>query len=385
MLNEKKISSAIDRIMARFDEVNSFFIAKIASQIMTIGELNASSVNRIILMTEMGANIEDITQRLRLATNTGIREMMRVYQTVLDDTYSDPRFRQALQHTSITAADRARITQYAQAVSMQTARRLINLSNTTAISGTYREAVDKAILAVSSGLTDYKAATRQVVRDLGYNGMQVQYESGYHRRLDTAARQNIIDGTNQIAQNCSMMMGEALGFDAFEISAHARSAPDHEPVQGRVFLKADFEKMQAGQPFRDVDGRAYQGFRRPIGEWNCMHIVMSFSTQHSVRRYTNQQLAQWAADNAKGCVIGKKHYTTYAASQLMRKIETEIRREKDAAVAAQNVQDDVLRQQCQLRINELSRAYTAVSKASGIAPRRQRMMVEGFRAVKTPK
>lgn len=163
MLDEEKINSAIDRIMARFDEVNSFFIAKIASQIMTIGELNASSVNRIILMTEMGANIEDITQRLRLATNTGIREMMRVYQTVLDDTYSDPRFQQALQHTAITAADRARITQYAQAVSMQTARRLTNLSNTTAISGTYREAVDKAILAVSSGLTDYKAATRQVV------------------------------------------------------------------------------------------------------------------------------------------------------------------------------------------------------------------------------
>ncbi len=382
MLDEKNMNRAIDRIMARFDEVNTFYITKVAEQIKAIGELNASSINRIILMTEMGANIADITQRLQLATNTSVKEVLQVFQKALDDTYADPRFQQALQHTSITAADRARITQYTQAVSVQTARQLANLSNTTAISVTYREAIDKAVLAVSSGMTDYRSATRQVVHDLGYNGMQVYYESGYHRRLDTAARQNIIDGANQIAQNCSVMMGEALGFDAFEISAHARSAPDHEPVQGRVFLKSEYEKMQAGQPFQDVDGRLYKGFKRPIGEWNCMHIAMSFSTQYSVRRYTDQQLAQWAADNQKGCDIGGKHFTTYGASQLMRQIETEIRREKDAAVAAQKVGDNTLRQQCQQRINALSRKYTDVANLSGLTPRRQRMMVEGFRAVK---
>lgn len=382
MLDEKNMNRAIDRIMARFDEVNTFFIAKVAEQIKAIGELNASSINRIIIMTEMGANIADITQRLQIATNTSIKEVMQVFQKALDDTFTDPRFQQALRHTSITAADRARITQYTQAVSVQTARRLTNLSNTTAVSGTYREAIDKAVLAVSSGMTDYRSATRQVIHDLGYNGMQVQYSSGYHRRLDTAARQNIIDGANQIAQNCSDMMGEALGFDAYEISAHARSAPDHEPVQGRVFLKAEFEKMQTGQPFQDVDGRLFEGFKRPISEWNCMHIAMSFSTQYSVRRYTDSQLAQWAADNQKGCDIGGKHYTTYAASQLMRQIETEIRREKDAAVAAQKVGDDTLRQQCQRRINALSRKYTDVANLSGLTPRRQRMMVEGFRAVK---
>lgn len=382
MLDEKKLSQAIDYIIARFDEVNSFFIAKVAEQVKKIGELNASSIHRIAIMTEMGANITDITQRLQLAAGMSVKDVMQLYQTALDDTYTDPRFRVALQHRALTAADRARLTQYTQAVSAQTAQQIVNLSNTTAITVGYKAVVDKAVLAASSGLTDYRSAMRQSIRDLGHNGMQVQYESGYHRRLDTAVRQNIIDGTNQIAQHCSLMMGEALDFDAVEISAHARSAPDHEPVQGRVFLKAEFENMQAGLPFRDVDGKKYEAFRRPIGEWNCMHIVMSFSTQHSVRRYTDQQLAQWAADNAKGCVIGKKHYTTYAASQLMRKIETEIRREKDAAVAAQKAGDSVLRRECQERINALSKEYTGVAAASGIAPRRQRMMVEGFRAVK---
>lgn len=385
MLDEKKLAQAIDYIMARFDEVNTFYITKVAEQIKKIGELNASSIHRIAVMTEMGANITDITQRWQTAAGMSVKDMMQLYQAALDDTYTDPRFRVALQHKTLTPADRARLTQYTQAVSAQTAQKIVNLSNTTAITVGYKTAVDKAVLAVSSGLTDYRSAMRQSIRDLGHNGLQVQYESGYHRRLDTAVRQNIIDGTNQIAQHCSLMMGEMLDFDAMEISAHARSAPDHEPVQGRVFLKAEFENMQAGLPFRDVDGRTYEGFGRPIGEWNCMHIAMSFSTQHSVRRYTDQQLAQWAADNARGCEINGRHYTTYAASQLMRKIETEIRREKDTAVAAQKAGDSVLRRECQERINALSKTYTGVAAASGVSPRRQRMMVEGFRAVKIKK
>jgi hypothetical protein len=242
--------------------------------------------------------------------------------------------------------------------------------------------MDKAILAVSSGLGDYQSVTREAVQQLGYNGMQVVYESGYHRRLDTALRQNIIDGANQIAQHGSDLMGEELGFDAYEISAHARSAPDHEPVQGHVFSKAEFAKMQAGQDCWDVDGNHYAGFRRPIGEWNCMHLAMSFSTQYSVRRYKDDQLRGWAEDNARGCEIGRKHYTTYEATQLMRKLETQIRREKDVANAARAAGDDKLREECQRKINTLSQTYTQVSKAAGITPRRERMRVNGFQPVK---
>lgn len=382
MLDEINVMGAVDQVMKRLDAVNGYYIERIAEQIKAIGELNTTSINRINLMTDMGADINNITQRLQFAMNATIQDVMRIYQKALDDTYTDPRFRQALQHTSLTRADVARLNQYTRGISMQTARQLTNLSNTTAISETYRQAIDKAVLAVSSGMTDYQGATRQVIHDLGYNGLQVVYESGYHRRLDTAVRQNIIDGANQIAQNCSTMMGQALGFDAYEITAHAHSAPDHEPVQGRVFLIAEFEKMQAGAPFQDVDGNAYAGFRRPIGEWNCMHIAMSFSTKHSVRRYSDQQLQQWAADNQQGCDINGKHFTTYAAAQRMRQIETKIRREKDAAVAAQKAGDSTLRRQCQTRINDLMREYGEIAAASGLTPRCNRTRVEGFKAVK---
>jgi hypothetical protein len=378
----ENLNQAIDTLMQRFEEVNQFFIDKVADQILTIGQLNPTSINRITIMTEMGANINEISQRLALATSMSLRDLFKIYQVALDDTYTDPRFEKALQNQPLSTEAKTRITQYTQAVSVQTAQTIKNLSNTTAISQPYSAAIDKAVLAVSSGLTDYQSATREAVQEIGYSGMPVTYQSGYRRRLDTAIRQNIIDGANQIAQNCSIMMGEDLGYDAFEISAHARSAPDHEPIQGRVFLKADFDNIQNGRPFRDIDGTMYRAIRRPIGEWNCMHIAMSFSTKYSTRRYTDNQLRQWAADNKQGCTIEGKHYSIYEAGQLMREIETEIRRQKDVAVAAQRVNDDTLRQQCQKKINALSRKYNEVAKASNITPRRDRMTVQGFKPIK---
>lgn len=383
MLTEKELEAVIKRITGRIDEVNRLYIRKIAAQLLKIGELNASNINRIVVMVEMGKDVREITRELAQATTMNIRDIYQIYQAALSDSYTDPRFQAALQSQPLTPEQSERMTMFAQNVAKQTAQTMINLSNTTSIMPNYKDAIDRAIVATSAGLTSYKEAARDIIRDVGYNGLQVYYASGYHRRLDTAIRQNIIDGVNQINQHASLAMGDALGFDAVEISAHAHSAPDHEPVQGRVFLRAEYEKMQAGFDFYDVDGNFYEGFRRPIGEWNCMHIAMAFSTKHSKRRYTDEQLKQWQTENAAGCEINGKHYTIYKARQLMRQLETEVRREKDAANAARiNGNDMDARRSHQKSINALTKKYYAVAQAAGLRARSDRLSVEGFKMVK---
>lgn len=213
--------------------------------------------------------------------------------------------------------------------------------------------------------------------------MQVQYASGYHRRLDTAARQNIIDGACQIAQHSADEIGKALGYDAVELSAHLNSAPDHEPVQGHVFLLAEYAKMQAGMACVDVDGHHFAGFKRPIGEWNCGHFAAPFSTEYSVRKYSDHQLAAWITSNHAGVTIGSKEgLTLYQCSQMMRKIETDTRRWKDVAIAARAAGDDDLRREAQQHINALSARYNLIAKQSGLSQRRDRMAVDGFKAIK---
>ena len=384
MLDGPELERAIAVIMKRLQGVNALYIRKIAAQIKRIGELTPSSVNRLVAMADMGADINEIREQLRQAAALSVKDLRDIFQRALTETYNDPRFAAYLEDhpDAIQPEAEERITRYASAVYQQTAASMYNLSNTTAITLGYRNAIDRAVLATSTGVGSYTETMRDTIRQLGRAGMQVTYASGYHRRLDTAVRQNIVDAVRQINKQASAMIGEELGYDAVEISAHSRSAPDHEPVQGRVFLKADFENMQAGLPFRDVNGHLYQGFKRPISEWNCRHIPLSFSTKYSKPVYTDEQLRRMADENQKGCIINGKHRTLYEASQMMRNIETEVRRQKDTAVAAQAAGDDALRKECQRNINALVRQYAAVAKASGNDEKRQRMTVEGFRAVR---
>lgn len=381
-MTQAELEKRVDILMQRFEEVNAFFIATIAEQVMKAGKLIPSTINQLTIMADMNENIAAINRKLADALRMSVPDLYDLYRDAMNDHYTDPRFARALQENPLSDMAKVRLRHYTEAVSRQTAGTMMNLSNTTIASQVYRHTIDNAVLAVSSGLTDYRSATRQSIRELGYNGLQMQYPSGYHRRLDTAIRQNIIDGAKQIAQQGSIMMGEELGYDAYELSAHTRSAPDHEPIQGRVFLIAEYEKLQNGQPFEDVGGNHYEAIRRPIGEWNCMHFAMAFSTKYSKRQFSDAQLEKWAADNEKGCMIDGKHYTTYQAAQLMRQIETQVRREKDTANAARIAGDDVLRRECQIRINALARKYQNVVQASGLKSRKERMSVEGFRMVK---
>lgn len=376
------LRKAQEALLKNFASVQLFFIRLVARQIKKIGEMNQTSINRLIILADMNEDVSKVNEQLRQALNVSEVQLKSIYQQAATDVYTDPRFERVLNESPMSEVARQRLEQYTQQVYMQTAGTMTNLSNTTAVSSAYRQTVDKALLAVSSGVGDYQSATRQAIRDLGYNGLQVHYESGYHRRLDTALRQNITNGAKQIYQQGAAIMGQTLGYDAVEISAHAMSAPDHEPVQGHVFLQAEFQKMQNGESFQDIDGHAFEGFRRPIGEWNCMHVPMPFSTQYSKRKWTDDQLKQFIDENHKPIEIGGKKYTKYQAGQLMRQMETEVRRLKDAANAAREAGDDQLRKDLQKQINALSRRYAAVAQTAGLKMHKDRMAVEGFKMVK---
>lgn len=399
-MTQKELQKAVEKIAARYSDLNTKYIKQIAEQIKAIGELNAKSLNQIAEMVRMNAGISEIILELQRLTELTKKDVKDIMERLAEDEIMDARYlpyyadKTGLSEDQITPAlakqyigsdTLERLRRSTLAMAAQTDDRLDNLSNTTAISEPYRAAIDKAVLAVHEGVTSYTEAMRDTIRNVGHAGMQVVYESGYHRRLDTAVRQNILDATGQVAQTAAIMVGEALSYNALEISAHAMSAPDHEPVQGRVFLVDEFYKLQQDQPSKDIDGHEFEAIRRPIKEWNCGHFAYPFDTRYSTRKYTDEQLQKFKDDNEKGCTIGNRKYTLYEASQIMRRIETQIRREKDTAVAAQAAVDEQLRVDCQLRINHLSDLYKKVTDASGLTPRRERMTVEGFRKAKIPK
>lgn len=379
MLTDREIEAAYTRMRDRIDLVNAEYLKAVARQINAIGGLNASSIRKLAQMRIYRANVVKIKAALAKALNLSVQELQELLERAAREVYADADYMAVIRGRRLMQLEyNEPLKKYISAVSAQTEERFHNYSNTTCIDENYQEAVTNAIDAVARGVTDYRSAIRDTMRKLGGDGLRITYESGVTRRMDTALRQNVLDGVKQIQQEAQRLIGEEIGATGVELSAHPFSAVDHEPAQGRQFSLQEFSRMQAGQPFTDSSGNRYDGFKRPIGEWNCRHFASYIILGVSPRRYTDAQLKAWKEMNHKGCTIGGKHYTVYEASQLMRQLETSVRRQKDIANLAKLSGDDKLRREAQAKIVALKAQYKAVSEASGLKQRAERMVVEGF-------
>lgn len=388
MLTDKQIADALDLIDDRYHGVIIKYLHKVGKTINQIGHLNQSSINLLIQLRRMGVDTATIERELEKVTRLTKQDIRKLYRKAAQESNTDARIEYL---TKGVEPDSIRWEALVEDIWKQTAGAMDNLANSSVITENYREAIDDAVQAVTMGAGDYNSVIRDTVKRIGRAGIQVEYETTYlaadgqlkhhRRRLDSAVRQNVLDGIRQIQQKSQELIGEEIGADGVDITAHPNSAPDHEPVQGRRFDMANFHRMQSGLDFEDVDGRHYAGFERPITQWRCRHLIFYILLGVTKRMYTDEQLKSWETANQKGCVIDGKEYTGYEATQLMRSIETEIRRQKDTAVLAKASGDNVLRRECQNNINKLTKKYDKIAEAAGLRKQMGKTYVEGFKAV----
>lgn len=381
MLTDKQIEEAYEIVRDRIDKVNADYLQKVGEQIKAIGKLNPSSIHRLYQMGVYEANVRKLKKELAKALNLSLKDVNKLFEQAAKGEYEEAEFLAAEKGKQIIPfGENLTLQKYIEALSAQTAETFLNFSNTTNIDEAYKEVVSDAIDSVARGVTDYNSAIRSSMRKLGGDGLRVTYESGLTRRLDTAIRMNILDGAKQVSQEAQRIIGEQIRADGVELSAHPFSAMDHEAAQGRQFTLAEYEKMQSGEPFKDVDGKDYAGFRRPIAEWNCRHFASYIVLGVSPRRYTDKQLEEWKKANHEGCEIDGQHYTTYQASQLMRKLETKVREQKDISNLAKASGDDVLRREAQAKIRDITAKYSEVAEKAGLRERLDKMIVESYKA-----
>lgn len=389
MLTDAQLADALDLIDSRYQKIIKLYLEKVGKTINKIGHLNQSSVNLLVQLREMGVSSAQISRELQRVTKLTQADIKSLYEKAAKESCTDARIEYISKGVE---PNNIQWNSLVENLWMQTAGAMDNLANSSVITAGYREAIDDAVQAVTMGATDYNSAIRDTIKRLGRAGIPVEYESTYlaadgqlkhhRRRLDAAVRQNILDGIRQVQQKAQELIGEEISADGVDITAHPNSAPDHEPVQGRRFDLVNFQRMQTGLDFEDVDGNHYDGFARPITQWRCRHLIYYILLDVSKRMYTDEQLQKWSDKNQKGCVIDGKEYTNYEATQLMRNLETEIRRQKDTAVLAKASGDNVLRRECQAKINQLTQKYNAVAEAAGLRKQMERTRVEGFKPIK---
>jgi hypothetical protein len=267
---------------------------------------------------------------------------------------------------------------------------------TKSITQAYNEIVDNAILNVSTGKQSFQQELERQLKTIGKNGVQsIEYESGRHRRIDSALRMNLQDGLSQLAIAQQEIVGGQFGYNMVEVTHHVNAAPDHiDSVDGKQFAMIDILRQQilngiekdikltdiVGNRVK-VKGVWYDDFNtinesldRHVGTLNCRHTTMTGILGIDKPRYSKEELERDKQNNLKGFEFEGKHYTLYEGTQLQRQLELSIRKNREVEVMAKASGESgkQLLEDTRYIIDQLFNKYHALSQISGLSTKLER-------------
>lgn len=402
MLSEYQLELLPERICERLSKINTDCIISIAEVLKKIGELRPTDVHQLQQMYNYGADIDQIIQALSAASEKNIAEIEEVFEIVAKANYdySTPFYEAAKGEAAVPYEKNTRLKRYVSSVARQTVKEYKNLTQHTAfavfekdgksiaplfaenknkaatsISETYTKIIDLAVQKVQTGTSSYQQEMRNVIRALSQSGIKsVDYASGYKRRLDSSVRQNILWGIKECNQNSADIVGEQLGADGYEISYHSNPRDTHADMGGRQYAKGKKGVTVKGKyypPFSEVEGL--------LKEHGCRHIKFSIFLGISVPTYSEKELREKKQRDKQTFEYEGEKYTGYEATQVQRKLESSMRRERELMQAFRAFGDKDGENEARTRLRHLTSQYASFSKAAGLSTKmeRTRLAVSG--------
>lgn len=352
-MTDAQLDALLEIFQERMQRVTDEYLTAMGEQIKEIGRVIPSAETRLIQMRRMRMNVRKIQNKIAAASGEAVEDIVRVFEAIAAD---NARFAEAFSDNP----DIAFLSQSLLAQIKATAGEMANLSRTTIDSTLYRDVIDRGIQAAQADIEDYNSAIRRALREASAEGIRVTYPSGHTRRLDTAMRQNVLDGIRKLNQANMEAIGEKFGADGVEISAHMMCAEDHLPYQGKQYSNEEFARIQAA-------------LKRPFGEWNCRHSWSPIILGISRPAYTDAELRQFEQNSTEKITIDGKTKTRYEWTQEQRKVETSIRYQQDIATAAKASGDTELRREARRNISALNNYYRKITEAANVPSRPERM------------
>lgn len=235
----------------------------------------------------------------------------------------------------------------------------------------YQQAMDKAIVSVRTGTTDFYTAMRDVMTDLG--GGVVNYNSGVTRSLDSVVRSNILYGAKQSAQQYQEYIGKQFGADGFEVDYHPHPRPSHEFMGGKMFSYNGRVK---------INGIVYEDGKEALArlqDYNCLHFKTDVLLGISEPTWDSAELERRKAEDKKLIeyeVNGKTYSKTkYEWSQKQRELERMAREEKRQADFNKSFGNNIKAKEHNQSYRQIRNAYDDLCDKVGLTPTPERMAV----------
>ena len=403
MLNSNQEEQLVQLLIDRINALNEDILEIIGNRIKEIGEMTPTQVHQINQMLMYNTDIDIIVQKLAEVSGMNVNDIYSLFEySAKTNQDFAKQFYKARGISYIPYAQNKALKEQIKAIAEITAKEYANISRTSAIgytvkdlkgnlvfkdiSSAYKDIIDKAILNVGQGKTTYQQEMRKAIKQIGQSGLKtIDYESGRSVRLDSAIRQNTLEGLRTLTNQIQQQFGEEFGADGVEVSHHINSAPDHiDTVDGKQFsLNGD----------RVVNGKLYKDFNtvnnsldRQVSTLNCRHYIFSIVLGVNKPQYTDKQLEEDKKKNKQGFDFEGKHYSNYEGEQLQRLIEREIRKQKDIQILAKSSGDKELTLQAQTKIIQLTTKYRQLCNVSGLPNQlKTRASVIGYKRINVAK
>ena len=362
-------------------------LQRIGARIKKIGGMSLADIKALNNIADVKGDMDEIMRELAKITGTNIQSVQAMYaesleaQHVANKPMYDYRGKEF-----VPFAENTRLQAIARAYAKSSGETMLNISKSsvigffdpkkgfTGLEKAYKDALDEAVMQVTSGAADFNTAMRDTITKLGGSGVCVNYGSGITRRLDTAVRQSVLWGSKQASNEYNDMIGEELGCDGIEIDWHLFPRPSHEFMQGKQYSTKGKRTIK-GTTYEDSDAAGVTGESGALNDYGCLHYATPIICGISVPRYTDKELKELNKKNAQKFKIGEKEVTGYEAKQMMRRLETGIRKEKGEKVTALSSGDTEQVKKNNRRIKAYKAKYNEICDITGLSPETRRMSI----------
>lgn len=394
MKDDKKLELLLEKFYNRFNQYNTKVLEKLGEAIKKFDGVSPSMAHQIAQELKYGTDIEDLMAELSRLSGKSIKDIEEAFDIVAEENvaFADV-YAKAKNMEFVDYKNNEQLQKLVKGIAGETNATFKNISKTRAIGfvlkdkngnkifkdlkKTYIDLIDEAVFNVETGVSDYQSAMRGVIKQLADSGVKIHeekvgYPSGYNRRIDSSVRQNVLTGVRKVNITTQKIVGRQFGANAIELSLTFPCADDHAPYEGKIYTHKEFENIQSS-------------LDRPFFQWNCRHFGFQVVKGISQPQYTQKYLDQKHAQEHEEFYFEGKKINQVEANDLMRKIETSIRRNKDAQIIGRSAGNKEIVANSQQNITALTYKYNELSKVSNLPTYKNRLVVSGYRRVNASK
>ena len=369
----------IDGLRARMEDIAQpiidWLLADMAERVAEAGKMTSTAAYEAYRAKALGASREQLEKFLKKQLGLSEKELAQLFEQAAKFSSEDDYRRVGVWATE---AQQESLEQMVKAAIQLATKDFENLTQTMGmvdcitgrplpLQDAYRQAMDFAFEQIFTGAADYETAIRQATRKLASRGVvAIDYASGVSTELGAAVRRNMMGGMGLLVEQITQANHDALGCDGWEISAHAASAPDHEPYQGRQYSDAEYTRLNE------------ETLKRRIGTLNCGHYPSPIILGVNSPQYTEAELEEFRRANAEGVTYDDKHYTAYEATQRRNRIESGIRQQKRRVLVSEKSGDADQLLADRIKLARLNQEHSRFCKAADLKTRPQRLQQDGF-------